>query len=337
MPTLYLNRQSLGVRLEGEHLVVTDHAAEREGRSGKVSVPLEDVERVVILGEPAVTFPVLSEFLRRAVPCVFLSGGGRWRGELSSGVNLRADRRLLQYKRAADRDFAERAAVSLVAAKAENGRRVLRRLMINRGERPSGGRSEKRPASGLHLRPRDLAQLRGLEGMLARRHFASLRRFFPQEMRFFRRERHPPRDPANAVLSFAYTLLMGELTAMIRMHGLDPAAGFFHVTDGRRPALALDLMEPFRPICGDLLAVSLCSHRILTAERHFRRREDGAVLLNDEGRGKVLTAFSERLAGSFTDPALGCRTTLRGALERTVTDWAAALESGEAPAFFRLP
>lgn len=337
MATLYLNRDALGVRLEGEHLVVTDHSAVRAGEAGGVKVPLGDVERVVVLGEPAITFPVLSWLLAHAIPCVFLSHGGRWRGELSCGLDLHGERRLLQYARTASEPFQAHAAAQLVAAKAENGRRVLRRLRGNRGFRPVAPSSGRGALPGRMGHCRSLERIRGVEGLLARRHFAALRDFFPAEMGFLRRERHPPKDPANALLSFTYALLLGEMVSAIRRHGLDPAIGCLHATDGRRPSLALDLMEPFRPICGDLLAVSLCSHRILSAERHFSRTATGAVHLNDEGRHRVLKAYAERLEQRFRDPMLGSTTTLRETLERTVTLWIQGLESGIVPTLFRLP
>ena len=112
-------------------------------------------------------------------------------------------------------------------------------------------------------------------------------------MRWHSRSRRPPLDPVNALLSFLYTLLTHDCRSALEAVGLDPSAGFLHRDRPGRPSLALDLMEELRPVLADRLALSLINRRQLR-ERDFERRDGGAVLLGDDGRRTVLTAWQER-------------------------------------------
>ena len=138
--------------------------------------------------------------------------------------------------------------------------------------------------------------LRGAEGEAAQNYFSifgDLIRSPDAEIRFSGRSRRPPLDPVNALLSFLYTLLTHDCRSAAEGVGLDPAVGFLHRDRPGRPSLALDLMEELRPILADRLALSLFNRRQLRA-RDFETRDGGAVLLSDDGRRTVLTAWQER-------------------------------------------
>lgn len=107
------------------------------------------------------------------------------------------------------------------------------------------------------------------------------------------RTRRPPRDRANAVLSFLYALVRGECASALEGVGLDPQVGYLHALRPGRPALALDLMEEFRPVLADRLAVTLINRRQLRPE-HFENAPGGAVLLTEEGRKTVIVAYQKR-------------------------------------------
>ena len=138
--------------------------------------------------------------------------------------------------------------------------------------------------------------LRGAEGEAAQNYFSifgDLIRSPDAEIRFSGRSRRPPLDPVNALLSFLYILLTHDCRSAAEGVGLDPAVGFLHRDRPGRPSLALDLMEELRPILADRLALSLFNRRQLRA-RDFETRDGGAVLLSDDGRRTVLTAWQER-------------------------------------------
>jgi CRISPR-associated protein Cas1 len=149
---------------------------------------------------------------------------------------------------------------------------------------------------------KDVEVLGGLEGEAGQLYFAvfdHLIRVEDPTLRFNGRSRRPPLDPVNAVLSFLYALLTHDLRSALEGVGLDPAVGYLHRDRPGRPGLALDLMEEFRPFFADRLALSLLNRRQL-AGKDFRRMENGAVFLTDEGRKAVLVAYQERKREELT-------------------------------------
>ncbi len=133
MATVVLNKRSTSVKLVSDHLEVHYHDLDgADGSMAKVEIPLVDVEKVVVFGQPAITFPVLVKLMEKKIPCVFLSEHGRWRGELETDEGGFAARRLVQYERLRDEHFRLRVAWKLVGAKIANARRVVQRLTANR-------------------------------------------------------------------------------------------------------------------------------------------------------------------------------------------------------------
>lgn len=331
MSTLVLNRDSLSVKLESNHLLVHEHA---DGGSFR-RVPLVDVDRVIVVGQPAITFPVLAKFLDLGVPCTFLSHGGRWRGVMDGDAGFHAGRRILQYERMRDGDFAVQLARQLVAAKIANCRRSLQRFAAEHGV-SLVGEPEWPLLSGLQGElklSKSVDTVRGIEGAAANGYFKLLGRFFPKDAPFERRSRRPPRNPANALMSFAYALLENGFTAAIRAHGLDVAGGILHKGVDRSPALSLDLMEPFRPALADRLTLNLLNHRRMLADRHFEKASDDGFHLTADGRAIVFRAFDEmmvrRVAGE------GGRMTIRQLIEREVCRFIGMLEGKEPIRFHR--
>jgi CRISPR-associated protein Cas1 len=149
--------------------------------------------------------------------------------------------------------------------------------------------------------------MRGLEGEAARVYFACLDRIITKNREGFRmhgRNRRPPRDRINALLSFLYVMLLNDCISAIEGVGLDPQMGFLHAMRPGRPSLGLDLMEEFRPILADRLALTLINLRQIVPEE-FEERAGGAVYLNEKGRKKVVTAYQKRKQDEVQHPVLG--------------------------------
>lgn len=328
MGTLVINRKSLSVKLESEHLVIHDHV------DGSVrNVPLVNVDRLIVCGEPAVTFPVLAELMDRGIPCSFLKGNGQWRGLMDGDGGFHADRRARQYERLADSSFSLGMARRIVAEKLASSRRTLQRLFANRHLSPTEDWHFRRLGNlaGWLSTIQTLDGVRGLEGMAAVAYFTSLAQFFPADCPFESRSRRPPKNAANALLSFLYTLLTDEFIAAVRAHGLDVAVGFFHRGHDRSPALALDLMEPCRPVLADRLALDLLNHRRIRSEEHFESAGTDGVYLNAEGRRIVFRAFDAEMKRTILRD--GRQITVRAAIDVTVCRYLDSLE-GEAPLRF---
>lgn len=344
MATLYLNRKATTITREGAHLRVQSHLAPDEVETRHV--PLQSISGVVVIGEPSITFPALSCFIGKQVPITFLTANGRWRGLLETCSKYYALRRQMQYQCAQDSNFVLPVAKAILAAKLYNARRAIQRLVANRPgwiwpEEEDHFHEKQLKWIAAHL---DQAvtptALRGMEGLGAVHYFALLRHFFPAEVTFEKRRKHPAKDPANALLSWAYTLILSEVTVAIRLHGLDPAMGLLHANANRSPALALDLMEPFRP-CMDLLVLSVLNHHILTPH-HFEWQSSGITRLNEIGRARFFQAYETAMIRSFKPAPTEDATSLRAMIERQVIAFIQQLESfpiltPQPNVFFRLP
>ena len=167
-------------------------------------------------------------------------------------------------------------------------------------------------------------ELRGYEGASTARYFQAWASFLPEEFPFERRSTRPPLNAVNACISFGATLLYSEAVAFLHAHGLDPALGLLHTTENGRWSLALDLMEPFRPVLVEALALDLFSHQILNAD-HFEPR-NGGVYLNEPGRKKFILQYERRMERQFLSECVEHRTTLRQQLEQQAVMYKAALE-----------
>ena len=331
MATLVLNRSSISVNMESNHIVIHDHA----GDGGFQRLPLVGVERVIVAGQPAISFHVLAKLMDNGIPCSFLTAGGRWRGLMDGDPGFHAGRRILQYERMRDEDFAVQLARQLAAAKISNCRRSLQRFAAERGM-SLADESDWRMLSGMLgelAMTKSVDSVRGIEGVAANCYFKLLGRFFPEGVPFERRSRRPPRNPANALMSFIYALLENEFTAAIRSHGLDVAGGFMHRGIDRSPALALDLMDPCRPALADRLTLDLLNHRRILADRHFESVADDGFHLTTDGRGIVFRAFDEMMNRRMA--AEGGRVKIRQIIDRVVCRFIGMLEGREPIRFHR--
>lgn len=316
MPSLYLTTPGLRVRLEGERVLIAP-PPEGEAPAQESAVHLWDIERVFVGERTAISLATLSAFLRRDLPVVILESGGDVLGFFEKPAPLRVARHA-QYHRAGDAAFALAVSSALVEAKILNQRRVLQRLAANREE------IEITPLllAMSHLAREavecaSLATLRGYEGTAAGRYFEAYGSFFPPEAPFERRSRRPPHNPANAILSYCYTLLVAECEAMLHAFGLDPGMGCYHEPADNRPSLALDLIEPFRAPVADAMALDLLSHGTLNPQTHFEPR-NGGCYLNDEGRKRFFVAYERRMEREFTVQTEARRTTLRREIENQI-------------------
>lgn len=316
MPALILLTPGTRCGLDGERIAVEVPALEPDGdRATTHAVAFRDIEHVVVTTSVHLSMPLLAELMTRAIPVIITAGGERVLGHcLAPGPHSRA--RLIQYERAIDPRFALAFAAAVVEVKILNQRRVLRRLAVNR------------PASAIEPALKYLSEiarhcveaesidtLRGYEGTAAGRYFEVYASFFPESAPFERRSRRPPHNAVNAVLSYAYTILAAEMECHLHTVGLDPAIGFFHETQDRRASLALDLIEPFRSPLADALAIDLFSHQTLKSDVHFETR-DGGVYLNTDGKKRFFTGWERRLTRDFQSQQTGCRTSLRGEMQR---------------------
>ena len=316
-PALPLHVQTPGarVRKRGEQLVV-------ETKTETVKVPLISVSQVALFGPVSVTTPALHACMGAGIPVSWFSTGGWFLGHTIGTGNGNVAVREAQYRAA----FSDRRSLgfarSLVAAKIKNSRTMLRRNW-----RPERGTKDKEGVlAGLKriarraLHARDVQQLLGLEGEGAAIYFSHFESMLATAaadgmpaFSFATRNRRPPTDPVNAMLSLAYSLLVRLFRDTISSTGLDPYLGLYHRPRHNRPALALDLMEPFRPIIADSCVIQVVNNGEVRPN-HFTFNGP-ACSLKASGRKALIAAFERRLETVTTHPLFGYRVSIRRLIE----------------------
>lgn len=304
--TLYVTTQGAYLSRDGETVLV------RVEHENKLRVPIHTLGGIVCFGQVSCSPPLMGLCGERNVAISFLSEHGKFfarvQGPVSGNVLLRRE----QYRRADSEDASARIAQSVVVAKVANCRTVLLRGIRDHGENPKVPALEAATARLGHLL-NDLRQaapldaIRGLEGDAARTYFEVFDHLVTAQKEdfFFReRSRRPPLDNLNSLLSFFYTLVAHDVTAALETVGLDPAVGFLHRDRPGRPSLALDIMEEFRPVLADRLALSLVNRQQVRG-KGFTKTETGAVLMDDATRKEVLVAYQKRKQEEIQHPFLG--------------------------------
>jgi len=342
MPTLYLNGHLSSARLDGRCVEVSRTEAAEDPAVRTMRVPFYDLERVVVIGQASITTPLLQKLASEGIPLHLISGHGRWLGALYPNANGHALRRLRQYDLARDGHFSLAFAAAAVVAKLRNSRRVLQRLAASRDE--SADPKHLDVCNSLHAlagqaeAAASFESLRGYEGYGAALYFDRLTRYFPEHAPFTGRNRRPPRDAANALLSWTYTIVLSEIDAAVRAANLDPCLGFLHEISYGRPSLSLDLLEPLRaPLC-DMLVLRLLNHRLLRAEEHFEiSPEDGGTYLNDEGRRAFFPEYERTMQRRFAESKGAPHTDFRLAIREQVNALLRAMEERADVSFFIMP
>lgn len=349
MATLYLTEPRSLVRRDGDTLLVQIPEDEKRGRQkSQVRVPLIKVTQVVVYGDVTVTSPALTALLEQGSDICFCSVYGQFKGRLAPPLGKNSLVRLEQHRAHGDPRRSLVLAKAFVGGKLANMRAMLLRANRKRDDaaiahatdslkevlaqidalEPADAKSAadpSRPQSGTAM-----GTLQGLEGAGTAAYFGVFGRLLKEDWGFERRQRRPPRDPVNALLSYGYVLLANQVASAVSLVGLDPYVGFLHSSQFGKPALALDVMETFRPLVVDSVVLTLLNNGMLT--RQDLSEELGAWRLTDQGRRTFLTKFEERLDTEIQHPVFGYKATYRRSLElevRLVAKWLA----GEIPTY----
>ena len=350
---LYVQTQGAMLGKSGDRLTVKykeELLAERR---------LMDVSQVSLFGNVMFSAQVLRELTTRGIPVCHLTYGGWFHGITTGLVHKNIELRIRQFEIAADAERSLRIARCFISGKIRNSRTLLRRHLpddpiIDVDESASEEAGEDRNVDSRSkseiLQPRttllkslddfrhkaeratSAETLLGLEGMAAKRYFSG---FFSllngrHDFDVNDRNRRPPKDPVNAVLSFVYSLLVKELTVVLQSVGFDPMLGFFHRPRYGRPSLALDVAEEYRPLIGDSVTLMAFNNGEVDHSSFLERA--GAVTLTEAGRKAVIAAFERRLEQEVTHPTFGYRVSYRRILEVQARLLARTL-TGELPVY----
>jgi CRISPR-associated protein Cas1 len=329
---LYINTQGVRVGKSEEVLQI------REKEALKEQVRIGEICQVNLMGNIQLSTQAIQTLCELEVPICYFSQGG-WFYGITTGLNSKnIFTRRAQFRLAEEEWFALSLSRRLVAGKIRNQRTMLQRNHIE--PRTEALLRLKQMAEAAE-RASSLEQLLGIEGNAAHIYFGDFGGMIKTEdapdshfqFDFAGRNRRPPRDPVNAMLSLAYSVLAKDLTIACYAVGLDPYLGFYHQPRFGRPALALDLMEPFRPLIADSAVITAINTRMVT-ERDFVRA-GASVALTPNGRKGFFRAFEQRMDALVTHPIFDYRVSYRRLLEIQARLLARVLdgEIGEYPVF----
>ncbi len=306
--TLYVTLDNAWLRKDGENIVIEHEGTER-GR-----MPLHLLEGVMCFSRPGASPALLAACAEAGIALSFVTPEGRFLARVEGRRTGNILLRRAQFRASEDPARALPIVRAMVAGKTANQRTVIRRALRDHGPSMAGPGRE-----GLEMVERrltdiarrlliasDVASLRGLEGEAGAAYFGvfdSLLRTDGPEFRFTSRSRRPPLDRVNALLSFLYALLGHDCRGALEGNGLDPQVGFLHADKPGRASLALDIMEEFRPVMADRLALSMINRRQLAAD-DFVVEDSGPVHLVDDARKRVLVAWQERKREELRHPFL---------------------------------
>jgi CRISPR-associated protein Cas1 len=292
---LYIQTQGAVLHLENDTVRVV---IERETR---LRAPLLRLSGIVVFGQVTVTPFLIARCAEDGRGLVWLDRNGRFKARLEGPTRGNVLLRRAQHLALSDPRRPARISRQIVAAKIQNSRQVLLRAARETREVDEYAALSDAAERLFRILERlheleGLDEVRGAEGEAARAYFEVFGRMIRgprEEFGFDGRSRRPPRDRMNAALSFLYALVRAECASGLEAAGLDPQVGYLHGLRPGRPALALDLMEEFRPVLADRLAVTLVNRQQLQAD-HFEETPGGGVHLNEEGRKLVIVAYQRR-------------------------------------------
>lgn len=303
--TLYVTTPETYLALDGENVVVL------LGDEEKLRLPLHTLESIAYFGYKGTSPALMGACAERGIRLSYFSPSGRFLAAASANENGNVLLRKLQYRLSDDAAASAKIARSFVLAKVYNSRWILERATRDHPQRVNID-ALKESCRVLAEQMKSIAVcenldvLRGLEGSASERYFSHLDQLIlidDERFRFENRNRRPPMDRVNAMLSFLYALLSNTCAAALQQAGLDPYVGFLHRDRPGRISLALDLMEEFRGLFCDRLALTMINTRVISA-KDFDCKENGAVFLNDTGRKAVISAWQARKQEIIAHPYL---------------------------------
>ncbi|MCK6581267.1 MAG: CRISPR-associated endonuclease Cas1 [Anaerolineae bacterium] len=298
MTTVYVREYGAVIRKQGEQLLVT------KGKQIALKIPLAELTQLVLMGNVQLTTPSAILMLRMEIDVVFMSYHGAFYGRLNPTTSKFAELRHQQLRLCDDADRARALAADIVQGKIANQRVILLRRADDAPQPIQTAVDGMMTMLKRAVSAGDLDQLRGFEGKAAAYYFQGIRALLQPDWGFEGRQYYPPPDPVNALLSLAYTLLRKDVEAQLQLVGLDPYLGFFHTLGYDRPALALDLMEEFRPSVADLVVLNLVRDGAVTLA-DFETTNDPTfpVRMSSAAVEKLVAAYEERLETRVQAPA----------------------------------
>jgi CRISP-associated protein Cas1 len=311
MGTVYITQEDAFIGKTDERLNV------RAEKQTLLDVPLIKVDGVVILGRATVSPAAIMELLERKIPLSFLTGTGKYLGRLEPELTKNIFVRSAQWKASGDTEKALHAVKGFVRGKLKNYRNSLLRSQRDFADRDFQTAIDRlKDNIDAIATSSNINSVRGLEGAGSAVYFGCFNKLIKtEEFKFTTRNRRPPLDPVNALLSLGYALLRHDVQSAINIVGFDPYLGYLHVQRYGRPSLALDLMEEFRPLVVDAVVLSSLNKKLLTPDAFISEPLSNAVSLNSENLRTFLRLYEQKKQSKFKHPVLQTQCTYQEAFE----------------------
>ena len=300
--TLYVTTPEAYLSKDGMNVVVSVKKQE------VFRIPSINIEGIVTFGYMGASPGLMKLCGDNGISLTFLSPSGKFIGRIQGGTHGNVLLRKAQYALSDDEAWALHVARLMIAGKVQNYRNILRRYIRDYGECQVVEQAAKfLDANKRHvLNAEDKTRLMGFEGIASNIYFGVLPNLILNQKEVFPfngRNRRPPKDAVNAMLSLAYTLIANDISAALETVGLDPYVGFLHSLRPGRASLALDMLEEFRAYLGDRFVLSLINKRQISP-KDFLHQGDNGVMLNENGRKTFITAWQNRKRDIITHPYL---------------------------------
>lgn len=303
--TLYVTSESSYLALDGENVVVLDGGHE-VGR-----LPLHNLEGIVSFGYRGTSPALMGACAERNISLCYLTPQGKFLARVTGKIKGNVILREQQYESFLDEDKSLGIAQNCIVGKIHNARWVLERATRDHSmqidvERVKKASEYLKNSLDYVRNCKSKEELRGFEGEAAKVYFGVFNELILQQKKDFNfqgRNRRPPLDNVNALLSFVYTLLTNTITSALETVGLDPYVGYFHTERPGRVSLSLDLIEELRPVLAERFVLSLINKKMIT-KKNFKKKENGAVLMDDVARKIVLTEWQNKKKETITHPFL---------------------------------
>jgi CRISP-associated protein Cas1 len=311
MGTLYISQDDSFIGKTDERLTV------RVNKQTLLDVPLIKVDSVVVLGRATVSPAVVMELLERKIALSFLTHTGRYLGRLEPELTKNIFVRSAQWKAIAPSEPALHMVRGFIRGKLKNYRNAFLRGQREVSElQLQGAIAQLEQAIAPLEKTQAINSLRGLEGSGSAAYFGSFNLLIRAEgFRFTTRNRRPPTDPVNALLSLGYALLRHDVQSAVNLVGFDPYLGYLHTERYGRPSLALDLMEEFRPLVVDAAVLSALNRKVVSPDDFVKEPLSGAVSLTPDGLRAFLRWYDQKKSSKFKHPVLQTQCSYQEAFE----------------------
>lgn len=290
MGNIYVYEQGSVITIKENRLIITKVSKKIE------TIPIELIDGVMIFGNIQISTQSIHKLLSKGINITYLSKRGYNFGRLENTNKVNIERQRLQFRQSEDMFYSLEISKEFIKGKIKNQRTVLLRAnkYLQNEEIKENIKIMKRYIVKIEY-VEDIESLMGMEGFCAKIYFDSVNYILNEEYRFKKRSKRPPKDPFNSIISFGYALLYNEVFNIIGSKGLSPYVGFLHKDRNKHAALCSDIMEEFRPILVDTLAIYLLNNDKITKEDFIFNIKNNSVLLNKDGASKIVKEFEKRI------------------------------------------